>query len=463
MEMSIEVINRKRAEKQVLFWMLTIQLILLYLPILQFFSIQTDNGSIPASACYFFSLLFVPYLITHLKLLRLPPWYFTVLYVYIMLLAALRIPQYGLSKSVLHWSFGFYLLVIILNAGVDLKKEDWLRILEIGACVFAMVRFAYLLFQFDTVHFLLKGYFWGEVSGYNGALLSSLTRGGRNLDATWLSLGAFFVHGKKKPLYVTFAIFFSFLGCSRVGVIAIGLAILWSLLYDQIYKLTKKTIKWYVIYAAVMLMLLFVSGLAQTFFARMFTGIQAPGQWLRAQELFVRQETVIEEAELKDSNITASNITESNITLQNANRILNGRAAMWEKVPQMVKANPFGYGVGNAVRIMRMDYGFLGSEDVIHNVFFQWLVDEGILGGAAYLGLLAAFLYRQWKNRPYIFQSPFDGFFAAWFVLAFVQFHGAEALMIYVLGCFLLWINVKPIEKGWFFRSKVKRKLSEKQ
>ncbi|MBD5101536.1 MAG: hypothetical protein HDT27_02355, partial [Subdoligranulum sp.] len=139
-EMSIGITENKQMPKeQIYFWLLTIQLIMLYFPILQFFSIPTDNGSIPASACYFFSLVFLPCLLKNLKTLRLPPWYLTVLYFYVMFLALIRIPEYGLSKSVLHWSFGFYLLVVILNIGADYKKDEWLQMLEIGACVFVVV------------------------------------------------------------------------------------------------------------------------------------------------------------------------------------------------------------------------------------------------------------------------------------------------------------------------------------
>ena len=433
--MSIVTAKEKQIfKKQIYFCLLTIQLILLYFPILQFFSIQTDNGAIPASACYFFSLVFVPYLIKNIKTLHLPPWYLTVLYFYVMLLATFRIPQYGLSKSVLHWTFGFYLLVVILNVGADFQKDEWLRMLETAACVFAITHFIFILFHFDTVCFLLKGYFFGTLDGSYGAHLSSLTRGGRNLDCTWLSLGAFFVRGKKKAVYVTYVILFSFLGGSRVGVIAIGMAILWSLLYDSLYKLTAKKIKWYALYAVILLLLLFFSGMAQAFLARMFRGIQAPGQWLQIQR----------ESDELDNDFTLI----SPITINSTSTILSGRAAIWVNVPQMVKDNPFGYGVGNAMRVMKAQYGFSSYEDVVHSVFFQWLLDEGILGGAAYLGLLATFLRRQWKNRPCWFQSPFDGYFITYFVLSLVQFHGGEALMIFVLGCFLTSTNTNFLEIG---------------
>jgi O-antigen ligase len=69
-------------------------------------------------------------------------------------------------------------------------------------------------------------------------------------------------------------------------------------------------------------------------------------------------------------------------------------------------------------------------------VFLQLLVDEGILGGAWYLALVAAFLWMQWKRRPRCFSSPFSGYLLAYVMLSLVQFHGGEALMLFTLGVF---------------------------
>lgn len=433
--------------KNIRWKLLLIQLLLLYVPSIQLFSIQTDNGTIPASVCYFFSLVFVPHLIKNIKNLRLPPWYVTVLYFYVMLLAAIRIPQYGLSKSVLHWTFGFYLLVVILNIGAEFQKEEWLHMLETGYCVFAIVHFVFILFHWDTIWFLIKGYFWGEIDGAYGAYLPSLTRGGRNLDCTWLALGAFFVRGKKKAIYVTYVILFSFLGGSRVGVIAIGMAVLWSLIYDPIYKLTVKKIKWYALYATILLLILFCSGMAQAFLSRIFGGVQAPGKLL--QPVLENSVADVQEAPfaLRDATTlesSAADVQEAPIVLHNATAILSGRAAIWENIPQMVKDNPFGYGAGNAMRVMKSQYGFSSYEDVVHNVFFQWLLDEGLLGGMAYLGLFAAFFFHQWK-KGVLFKSSFEGYFFTYFVLSLVQFHGAEALMIFVFGIYLLQREIRCI------------------
>lgn len=416
-----KIYNRK-----MLFCLVLILLILLYLPILQLFSIGTDNGSIPASLCYVFSVLFLPYLLLNIKELIFPPWYITFLWLYVVAFAGVRLKQYGISKSILHWLFGFYLLVIVLNVNKKLKKEDWLHILEIGACVFAVIHFLYMLWNHDIVWALICGNFRGNPNGVYAFQLPSLTRGGRNLDCTWLGLGAFFLKGKKKAFYITYAILYAFFGASRVGVISICLAIVWSLIYDPLYKMTKTNCKWYCLYASVLLIVLFGSGTAQTFLARMSISVPAPAQCIEGFEESTGGQN--------DLPVSVQEFTE---------QMLSGRAAMWKRVPQMFADNPMGYGVGNALRVMRLEYGFQGKEDVIHNVFLQWTLDEGVIGGVWYLGLLFAFLYNQWKKRPKFFTSPYEGYFFTYFVLSLVQFHGGEALMIFVLGCYLIDSNVK--------------------
>ncbi len=405
--------------------LLFLQWMLLYLPDLQFFSIQTDNGEIPASLCYFFSLVFVPLLAINIRQRRrlvLPPWWITGLAAYVILYAFVRLPRYGLSNSILHWLFGAYLLLVILNVGQALTREQWRRLLEAGTICFAVLHFVFLLWNWRTVWRLLSGYFMGTMGGYMGAILPSLTRGGRNLDCTWLVLGGFFVTGRKKAVYVTYVLLFSFLGSSRVGVIGAALLILWTLIYDPLYRLTKHNAKWYALYAVCMLAVLFGSGGAQAFLGRNLFWLPAP-----AQVLGIRQTG------------TSSSVQYLADTYGSAGAaLLSGRAAIWKMVPQVFADNPGGYGVGNAMRVMRQSYGFTGYEDVVHNVFLQWLLDEGFIGGAWYIGLGLAFLRRQWQRRPRFFAAPFDGYFAVWFVLSLVEFHGGEALMIFVLGVYLL-------------------------
>ena len=86
--------------------LLQLQLLLLYLPTLMIFAIQTDNGPIPASLCYFFSLVFVSLLLAKIRHLKWPPWYLTGFFAFVLVWAIVNVPSYGFSKSILHWAFG---------------------------------------------------------------------------------------------------------------------------------------------------------------------------------------------------------------------------------------------------------------------------------------------------------------------------------------------------------------------
>ena len=404
--------------------LLLIQLILLYVPTFQLFSIPTDNGNIPASLCYFFSLVFVPYLVIQLPRLRLPHWSVLGLFVLVFALALIRWPQYGLSKSILHWAFGFYLIVMVLNAGADFTKEQWLKLLEAGACAFAILHVLHMLGSYDLILKLLREYWEGTLSSdqmrVNCSAITSLTRGGRNLDATWLALGGFFVRGKKKAVYGTYVILFAFFGASRVGIIASLCLILWTLVYDRLFRLTFKSLKWYILYGLCILTLLVGSGM-------MRVGVES---MVPDSLMFWKQAESVEAENLQPEEP------------QVIDGYLSGRGAMWERFPQMLRDNPFGYGVGNAVRVMRQSYGFTSYEDVMHNVFMQLTLDEGVLGGLWFLGLCAAFLYSQRKER---FKSPLAAFLLTYLALSLVQFHGGEALTQFTLAVFLAERN------GWFF------------
>lgn len=426
--------------RRVRWWLLLIQLVLLYIPSFQFFSLQTDNGTIPASACYFFSVIFVPWLIMNLRNIRLPHWSILGLFLLVYVVAAIRLPQYGLSKSILHWVFGLYLIITVINVGADFSKEMWLKLLETGACVFLTMHIAFLLINSETVAWLIHGYYTGELEGTYAAKLPSLTRGGRNLDATWLALGGFFVTGKKKTWYITYCILFAFLGSSRVGLIASALLVIWTLIYDRQYCLTKKRIKWYVLYIALMTALLLWSGLAEAGLGR-FSALLPHRAATETVQIEVIPES--DKNQTSEGDETKETVTiPSKETNERVVEFLSGRAAMWSRFPRMFWDNPFGYGVGNALRVMRLNYGFTGYEDVMHNVFLQLTLDEGFVGGIWFGGLVICFLYGQRRER---FRSPYAGYFLTYLILAMVQFHGGEALMQFTLAVFLAERN------GWFF------------
>ena len=332
--------------------------------------------------------------------------------------------------------------------------------LETGACIFLVMHVLFLIMNHATVTWLLQGYYTGELMGTNAAKLPSLTRGGRNLDATWLALGGFFVTGKKKALYVTYCILFAFLGSSRVGLIATAMLVIWTLIYDRQYCLARKRIKWYALYAVLMAALLLWSGLAQAGLGRFSALLPARTLSATTQSNALPQNSEEQNLEANQSEKTKTEETVPEETVpapqnnagERVTEFLSGRAAIWSHFPQMFYDNPFGYGVGNAVRVMRQDYGFTGYEDVMHNVLLQITLDEGVLGGLWFLGLCAAFLYSQRKEW---FRAPVACYFLTYLVLSLVQFHGGEALMQFTMAVFLIE------RKSWFVIPWPQKKIRE--
>lgn len=399
--------------RQVRTILVLIQLVFLYLPQMMLFSIPTDNGPIPASLCYFVALLFAPYLLTNLRRLKWPRWYLLGFFAFVLVWTAVQMPRYGLSKSILHWAFAFYLFVMLPNVGHDFSKERWRRLLETGACIFAVLHVINTLSHPQIFIDLLKGYFTGSGNGFYAPMIPSLTRGGRNLDASWLALAGCFVRGRKKAVYVTYVLLFSFVGSSRVGIIAIGFVMLWSLFYDPMYRLTFRNLKWYLLYGVAILAILVCSGMAQGLFSRVGIHLPTPAQLFGV----VTQE----QAQMIAAGLPSTSF-------------LSGREALWSLFPEAFANNPLGYGVGNAVRVLRAEYGFGSYEDVMHNVLMQLALDEGIVGIIWFVTIVVLFLIGQWKLRPRFLEKPIAAYFFIYLVLSMVQFHGGEALMHFTMA-----------------------------
>lgn len=387
--------------------LLTLLLILLYLPLLTLGSIPTNNGIIPISLCYVFSVVFLPFLFLELPRLRLPPWYICCLYVFVLLWAIVQAPAHGVSKSILHWLFGAYLLLILSNIGKYLSKEDISSVLQVGVLAFFVAHLVYNIIHWDAIYQVV---FQGRIA----STLTSLTRGGRNLDATWLALGCFLiVNPKIRISCLLYAFAYAIIGVSRSGLIACLLCLVWVLVYDPKFGFRKKTAPFWLGIAIAGIGAAFAIGLGQRLVARLTSGVG-----------------------------------------EGAVSFLSGREALWQNVGSMFTAHPFGVGVGNAVPVLRAEFGFASYEDVMHNVFFQLLLDEGFIGALWFLALVAAFLFSQRDRHTGWFRQPLAAYLLGYLLLSLVQFHGGEALMIFVLGCYLFQQD-KVVEVRWPWRKRV--------
>ncbi len=380
--------------------LLAVWLVLTYLPALKLTELSTPNGGIPVSLCYLFSVVFLPFLAFQLPKLRIPPWYITGLYLYVIAWAVIQASAHGLSKSILHWLFGAFVLLVLANVGEYLSKEQLGSVLQVGILVFVLCHLIYNLIHWQGIYEVVA-------QGQIASSLGSLTRGGRNLDATWLGLGCFLIKDKRLRFgCLLYSLAYAVIGVSRVGIVATGLCLLWMLVYDERYGFRKNTALLWSGLAVAGLGIAFALGLAQRMINRMFLGYG-----------------------------------EGSVSF------LAGREAMWQNLLPMFKAHPFGVGAGNALPVMRSEFGFSSYEDVMHNVFFQWLLDGGLIGALWFVALAVLLFYSQRSRKTGWFREPLAAYLLVYLVLSLVQFHGGEALMIFTLGCFLVsqgkWVQIR--------------------
>jgi O-antigen ligase len=108
-----------------------------------------------------------------------------------------------------------------------------------------------------------------------------------------------------------------------------------------------------------------------------------------------------------------------------------GRLTLWIGGAQVFQAHPFGVGLGNAVPQLERAIGASVSEDNLHNQYLQHLVETGVQGFIAYLLLVGFAVRRLFVSR---LRDPMLLYVGIYFLLAMLQFRGAEALLWFVYG-----------------------------
>jgi len=107
------------------------------------------------------------------------------------------------------------------------------------------------------------------------------------------------------------------------------------------------------------------------------------------------------------------------------------RFTLWTGGAQVFTTYPFGVGIGNAVPFIERMTAMSITEDNVHNQYLQHLVDTGIQGLLVYLALVGLTWRRLLRSR---LQDPMLLYVGIYFVLAMIQFRGAEALLWFVYG-----------------------------
>ena len=107
------------------------------------------------------------------------------------------------------------------------------------------------------------------------------------------------------------------------------------------------------------------------------------------------------------------------------------RFTLWTGGARVFAAYPLGVGIGNAVPLIERMTAVSITEDNVHNQYLQHLVDTGIQGLLVFL-LFVGLTWRRLLRSQ--LQDPMLLYVGIYFVLALIQFRGAEALLWFVYG-----------------------------
>jgi O-antigen ligase len=229
---------------------------------------------------------------------------------------------------------------------------------------------------------------------YGHPMIPSFYGGGANLEASWVAMGAVFLIGS--PLFIPYMLgsaAISVAYASRVGLIIVALVAIASVAGS----LTRarpggRGRRWLVPLAIVGLTVVGVSA------SRGVTGADYIAQ--RFQSIGDDPGSV-------------------------------GRLVLWRGGLAVFAEHPLGVGIGNAVLFIERSIGANLPEDNLHNQYLQHLVECGIQGLVAYLFLSTLAFRRVLRTR---FADPAVLYVGIYFLLALLQFRGAEALLWFVYG-----------------------------
>ena len=226
-------------------------------------------------------------------------------------------------------------------------------------------------------------------------LLPTFYGGGPNIEATWVAMSGLFLIGSR--LFVPYMLGSAVLSvayASRVGLITVTLVVVAGIAGSMLRGGggTRHYRRWLL---AAAVLLLTGAGLAA---ARGVTG---------ADYIARRFQSIGE-----DPGSTS-------------------RLTLWTGGAEVFAAHPFGVGLGNSVPMIERELAANIKEDNLHNLYLQHLVDTGMQGLAVFV-LLAALTWRRVLVTR--FQDPMILYTGIYFVLALLQFRGAEALLWFVYG-----------------------------
>lgn len=306
--------------------------------------------------------------------------FFTGIFI-ISLVSGLR---YGFTSFIINYIFCIYIIFVFNSFMKKYTVDEIIEMMKI-ACWFVLIAIVFnLLCQINQIIYFFHNLSMGH------PIVSTIFGGGINLDATWIAiLGAVFINSRKKVFILYWGICFliSFLFMSRAGLIADAF-----LIFIFIHYRYKRKVKMILIFCLLIIVVCLAS----------FTSM--------GRAVFLRFVSIGKPSELGSL----------------------GRLNMWKYVYPAFKKNPFGYGAGNALKILESISGEKFNDGNVHNLYFQFLLDFGFI-----YFIILFILFFIYLKKVILKEGFFSVCIFLYLVLAFIQFRGADAIIAFLFVCYL--------------------------
>lgn len=313
-----------------------------------------------------------------------------IFFIYMLLLSLVTSFFFGYDRLIFDYIFAYIIVLVVYNYGKDIKYLEWLELFQYAALFLITLSLTSIVLQKD----ILIDFINNPIHQHPAYI--SIFPGGLNLDATWIALFSLFFINKpiRGYIYLLFSIIISMILSSRVGLI-IDIMALSVIFINHLMNIEKNKRKIIVIVFTILFAiagyLLYYFNIAGNILSR-FTEIGTDGG-------------------------------------------SQGRLNIWKNIIPNFLKNPFGYGVGNGMQIIKDNTKMWFGEDNVHNIYFQMLLDTGFIGLGYFIYLIISFIK---KNRKILLKVAFVVFFVFYFIIGFIQFKGAEIFVYYVLGVYLI-------------------------
>lgn len=314
---------------------------------------------------------------------------------------------YGFNSWIVNMTFCALEIVIVWRLSDDFTLCDWLWVTQTGSLFVAVAVIVNAAFQWDKFYEFLA--FFPAPK----PLYESLFGGGPNLDASWLGLLTFLAANTFfwPPMLMLTAVF-SVTVNSRVGILSAFGFLVWVTV-QYIRKRTKRKISvsfwksWTKRQKIICLATMAIIGIF--FFATQALTVQISGS------------------------TSIASITSRFESIGNEPGSL-GRINMWKWIPKELSENIWGYGLGNGMKRIRENDPNMILEDNLHNIYFQVLLDQGIVGFIIMLSIVAKFFLEEIRSLA---QNPLAGFLVLYLFLGLMQYRLLETPMWFIFGAYL--------------------------